>query len=101
MIKDGIDPVMVEGARELPYDIPDFRCDLHMADVGVPTLWWRSVGHTHTAYAVECFIDELLQAAGQDPVVGRMALLEKSPRHAARAERSGQARALERPGARR
>ena len=82
MIKDGIDPVMVEGARELPYDIPDFRCDVHMADVGVPTLWWRSVGHTHTAYAVECFIDELLQAAGQDPVVGRMALLEKSPRHA-------------------
>ncbi len=83
MIKDGIDPVMVEGARALPYDIHDFRCDVHMADVGVPTLWWRSVGHTHTAYAVECFIDELLQAAGRDPVVGRMALLEKSPRHAA------------------
>jgi isoquinoline 1-oxidoreductase subunit beta len=83
MIKDGIDPVMVEGARELPYAIPDFRCDVHITDIGVPTLWWRSVGHTHTAYAVECFVDELLQAAGRDPVVGRMALLEKSPRHAA------------------
>jgi isoquinoline 1-oxidoreductase beta subunit len=83
MIKDGIDPVMVEGARELPYAIPDFRCDVHIVDVGVPTLWWRSVGHTHTAYAVECFIDELLTAAGQDPIVGRAGLLEKSPRHAA------------------
>jgi len=82
MIKDGIDPAMVEGARELPYAIPDFRCDVHTVDVGVPTLWWRSVGHTHTAYAVECFLDELLTATGQDPIVGRMTLLEKSPRHA-------------------
>jgi isoquinoline 1-oxidoreductase beta subunit len=82
MIKDGIDPVMVEGARELPYDIPDFRCDVHVAEVGVPTLWWRSVGHTHTAYAVECFVDELLQAAGQDPVAGRLAMMGKAPRHA-------------------
>ena len=82
MIKDGIDPVMVEGARELPYDIPDFRCDVHTAEVGVPTLWWRSVGHTHTAYAVECFVDELLQAAGQDPVAGRLAMMGKAPRHA-------------------
>jgi isoquinoline 1-oxidoreductase subunit beta len=82
MIKDGIDPVMVEGARELPYDIPDFRCDVHVAEVGVPTLWWRSVGHTHTGYAVECFVDELLQAAGQDPVAGRLAMMGKAPRHA-------------------
>jgi isoquinoline 1-oxidoreductase beta subunit len=82
MIKDGVDPVMVEGARELPYDIPDFRCDVHTAEVGVPTLWWRSVGHTHTAYAVECFVDELLQAAGQDPVAGRLAMMGKAARHA-------------------
>ena len=82
LIKDGIDPVMVEGARELPYDIPDFRSDVHIADVGVPTLWWRSVGHTHTGYAVECFVDELLQAAGQDPVAGRLAMMSKAPRAA-------------------
>ncbi len=66
-VKNGIDATMVEGANELPYEIADFRCEVHTAKVGVPTLWWRSVGHTHTAYAVECFIDELLQAAGQDP----------------------------------
>lgn len=80
MIKDDIDPVMVEGANELPYEIADFRCDLHTVQVGVPTLWWRSVGHTHTGYAVECFIDQLLQEAGQDPVAGRLALMGKEPR---------------------
>ena len=82
MIKDGIDPVSVEGSRELPYDIPDFRCELHTTEVGVPVLWWRSVGHTHTGYAVECFVDELLQAAGQDPVAGRLAMMGKHPRAA-------------------
>jgi isoquinoline 1-oxidoreductase beta subunit len=82
MVRNGVDPVMVEGASNMPYDIPDFRCEVHTAEVGVPTLWWRSVGHTHTGYAVECFVDELLQAAGQDPVAGRLAMMEKHPRHA-------------------
>jgi isoquinoline 1-oxidoreductase beta subunit len=82
MIRNGVDPVMVEGASNMPYDIADFRCEVHTAEVGVPTLWWRSVGHTHTGYAVECFVDELLQAAGQDPVAGRLAMMEKHPRHA-------------------
>jgi isoquinoline 1-oxidoreductase subunit beta len=82
MIKDGIDPISVEGAQDIPYEIADFRCELHTTEVGVPTLWWRSVGHTHTGYAVECFIDELLQAAGQDPVAGRLALMGKHPRAA-------------------
>ena len=58
-VKDGIDAVMVEGAAELPYEIADFACEVHVPKVGVPTLWWRSVGHTHTAYAVEAFVDEL------------------------------------------
>ena len=79
-VKNGIDATMVEGANELPYEVADFRCEVHTAQVGVPTLWWRSVGHTHTAYAVECFMDELLQAAGQDPVAGRLALMGKEPR---------------------
>ena len=40
------------------------------------------MGHTHTGYAVEAFVDELLQVAGQDPVEGRLAMMGKSPRHA-------------------
>ena len=82
MIKDGIDATSVEGSKEIPYEIADFRCELHTTDVGVPTLWWRSVGHTHTGYAVECFVDELLQAAGKDPVAGRLEMMAKAPRHA-------------------
>jgi isoquinoline 1-oxidoreductase beta subunit len=82
IIKDGIDPYSVEGARDTPYDIADFRCELHTTDAAVPVLSWRSVGHTHTGYAVECFVDELLQAAGKDPVAGRLEMMSKSPRAA-------------------
>jgi isoquinoline 1-oxidoreductase subunit beta len=49
----------------------------------VPILWWRSVGHTHTAFAKEVVIDELAAAAGKDPVAYRLALLDKHPRSAA------------------
>ncbi|GHD52713.1 molybdopterin cofactor-binding domain-containing protein [Marinobacter persicus] len=49
---------------------------------GVSALWWRSVEHTHNAYANETFLDELLEKAGKDPVEGRLALLgDKHPRH--------------------
>jgi isoquinoline 1-oxidoreductase beta subunit len=82
MIKDGVDPTMVEGAADLPYAIANLRVNAHATDVNVPVLWWRSVGHTHTGYATETFIDELLVAAGKDPVQGRLALLKSAPRHA-------------------
>ena len=80
MIKDGIDPTSVEGADDLPYAIPNFRVSLHQPEVGVPTLWWRSVGHTHTGYATETMIDELLVAGGKDPVQGRLDLLKEHKR---------------------
>jgi isoquinoline 1-oxidoreductase subunit beta len=84
MVKDGIDAVSVEGATNLPYAIPNSLVELHTpADIGVPVLWWRSVGSTHTAFSTECFIDELAQAAKQDPVVWRLSMLEQHPRHAA------------------
>jgi isoquinoline 1-oxidoreductase beta subunit len=83
MIKDGIDPTSVEGAANLPYAIPNLRVELHTPQVGVPVLWWRSVGHTHTAFATEVFIDELAVAAGQDPYEYRRALLADHPRHRA------------------
>lgn len=83
MVKDGVDGTSVEGAATLPYAIPDLAVDLHSPKVGVPVLWWRSVGATHTAYSTETFIDELAQAAGRDPVAFRRALLDKHPRHLA------------------
>jgi isoquinoline 1-oxidoreductase beta subunit len=82
MIQKGVDPTSVEGANKLPYDIPAFRCELHTMESPVSTLWWRSVGHSHTGYAVETFVDELLQLAGQDPVQGRLAMMSNAPRQA-------------------
>jgi isoquinoline 1-oxidoreductase beta subunit len=80
--KDGLDSTAYEGSHDIPYEVANFKCDLHQVDVGIPVLWWRSVGHTHTGYAVEAFVDELLQVAGQDPVEGRLTMMGKSPRHA-------------------
>ena len=46
-------------------------------------MWWRAVGSTHTAYAVEAFLDEVAEAAGKDPVEFRLGLLKDHPRHVA------------------
>jgi len=81
MVKDGIDGTSVEGAADLPYAIPNVQVDLHTTNVGVPTLWWRSVGHSHTAFVVECFLDELAHEAGIDPLQLRRKLLAGKPRH--------------------
>jgi isoquinoline 1-oxidoreductase beta subunit len=82
MVQNGIDPVSVEGASNLPYAIPAIQVDLHTpSDIQVPVHWWRSVGSTHTAYSTETFIDELAVAAGQDPVAYRLDLLKNHPRH--------------------
>ncbi len=80
LIKDGVDETAVEGANDMPYAIPNMRVDWHQAPGGVPTLWWRSVGHSHTAFVVETLIDELAHAAGRDPLEFRRGLLGKHPR---------------------
>ncbi|HEV2007997.1 MAG TPA: molybdopterin cofactor-binding domain-containing protein, partial [Burkholderiales bacterium] len=81
MVKNGIDATSVEGASTLPYQIPNLLVDLHSPTIGVPVLWWRSVGSTHTAFSTETFIDELAAAAGKDPVEFRRAMLAQHPRH--------------------
>ncbi len=81
LIKDGIDGTSVEGAEDLPYAIPNLQVDLHTTAVPVPTLWWRSVGHSHTAFVVESFLDEVAHAAGTDPVALRRQLLAGKERH--------------------
>ena len=83
MIEDGVDGSAVEGARGLPYAIPNVRVDWHEVENGVPTLWWRSVGHTQNGYATEVFLDELAHAAGRDPLEIRRELLKEHPRHLA------------------
>ncbi|HEX5787192.1 MAG TPA: xanthine dehydrogenase family protein molybdopterin-binding subunit [Woeseiaceae bacterium] len=80
-LENGIDATVVEGIDDMPYAIPNLAVRLTMTDVGVPVLWWRSVGHTHTAFAVETVMDDLARLAGRDPVEFRLAHLDKSPRH--------------------
>ena len=71
-----IDISAVEGARGMPYAIPHSRIGLHLMDNGVPASFWRSVAHSHTGFAVEAFLDELLALGGRDPVKGRLALIK-------------------------
>ena len=81
MVKDGIDHTSVEGASDTPYYIPNLQVELHSPVNGVPVLWWRSVGHSHTAFVMESFLDELAHKAGKDPYHYRRALLAKHPRN--------------------
>ncbi len=93
MIHNGIDHSSVEGTSDTRYDIANLQVELHTVEYPLPVLWWRSVGHTHTAYAMETMIDELAHAAAKDPIEFRKTLLAKQPRHlgvlALAAEKSG------------
>ena len=80
---DPIDGTTHEGASDLPYAIAHVEVDVHVTAPGVPVLWWRAVGHSHTAFAVESFIDELAHAAGHDPLAFRLTLLADDPRRRA------------------
>jgi isoquinoline 1-oxidoreductase beta subunit len=78
-----IDPTAVEGAIDLPYRIPDQQIELAVAEAPCQVGFWRSVGHSLHAFAVECFVDELAAAAGVEPVRYRLQLLAdpESARH--------------------
>jgi isoquinoline 1-oxidoreductase subunit beta len=78
-----MDFTATEGSTTLPYGFPNLSVDVHLATTGVPVLWWRAVGSTHSAYATEVFIDEVARAAKKDPVEFRRELLAKHPRHLA------------------
>ena len=80
-VHDGIDHAMVHGTVDLPYEIPNLRVEAQMAEAGVPTLWWRSLGHTQNAFVTETFFDRLCLLGGQDPIDARRRLLADAPRH--------------------
>jgi isoquinoline 1-oxidoreductase beta subunit len=90
LVKDGVDHTSVEGAAELPYAIPNVLVELHTTKVPVPTLWWRSVGHSHTAFVIESFLDEIANATNTDPLVLRRKLLAQQPQHLAVLELAAQ-----------
>jgi isoquinoline 1-oxidoreductase subunit beta len=82
----GVDPSVVEGAEGSPYfaATPYVTAEAALMDVGVPVLWWRSVGATHNAFVMEHTVDQLARRAGRDPVDYRRALYAKAGPSAAR-----------------
>ena len=75
-----LDDTAIEGIKGSPYlkATPVVDAQLLIADTGVPVLWWRSVGATHTAYVMEHTIDQLAKRTGKDPVAYRRALYQKA-----------------------
>jgi isoquinoline 1-oxidoreductase beta subunit len=76
LIKNGVDETAVEGAADNPYEIPNFTVTAHHPTPNVPVLWFRSVGHTHTAFVMETLVDELATRAATEPIAYRRKLLK-------------------------
>ncbi len=78
-VTSGIEPMAVEGLANMPYRVANVRVDCVLKNTHVPVMFWRSVGSSQNAFAVESFVDELAHAAGQDPYKFRRALLTHRP----------------------
>src|SRR5215216_2891414 len=76
MMKDGVDSSTVEGVNDTHYHVPNFHVSVHHPKVNVPVLWWRSVGHTHSAFVMETLIEELAMRAKVDPIAYRRKLIK-------------------------
>ena len=81
MLNTAIDRTSVEGAADLPYEIPNLRVEYILKDPGVPVGFWRSVGSSQNAFITESFLDEIAAAAGRDPYELRRILLRNHRRH--------------------
>jgi isoquinoline 1-oxidoreductase beta subunit len=88
-IRDGKDPVVFQGLNPggaeaaIGYSIPNLLIDHAMRNPHVPPGFWRGVNLNHNAIYLECFMDELAHAAGQDPLEFRRKLMAKHPKHLA------------------
>jgi isoquinoline 1-oxidoreductase beta subunit len=92
----GVDRHAFQGMLDNEYgymQIPNIRMDHAFRPTPVPLGFWRGVNHNQNALYMECFIDELAHAAGQDPLEFRRAHMSKNPKHRAvlnaAAERAG------------
>lgn len=72
---DGLEPAAVEGLANQPYRVGALDVSCVLKNTHVPVMFWRSVGSSQNAFAMESFIDELAYAAGEDPYRFRRKLL--------------------------
>lgn len=75
-IKDGVDPINTRCFSDNPYAVANFTNEYAMRNTHVPPGFWRAVAHTNNPFFRECFIDELVHAAGKDPYQFRRPLLQ-------------------------
>ena len=78
-VESGVEPSAVEGLVNMPYAVPAQQVDCILKNTHVPVMFWRSVGSSQNAFAMESFIDELAHEAGEDPYRFRRKLLAGKP----------------------
>ncbi len=84
---ENFDSSQVEGLKEQAYPVQSLTLEAHLVESPITCLWWRSVGHTHTAFLKETLFDEAAHAAGIDPMAYRLNLLAQHPRFIALLEK--------------
>jgi isoquinoline 1-oxidoreductase subunit beta len=85
---NGRDPATFQGLNPtgefgIGYTVPNLLIDHAMRNPHVTPGFWRGVNINQNAIYLECFMDELAQAAGQDPLAFRRKLMSKHPKHLA------------------
>lgn len=75
----GNDKTIVDGLWDQPYALANYRVTGIPVDMDIPVGFWRSVGHSHNPFFHECFMDEIAQSSGQDPLEMRLKLMQPYP----------------------
>ncbi|MDA9493734.1 xanthine dehydrogenase family protein molybdopterin-binding subunit [Bradyrhizobium sp. CCBAU 11361] len=87
-LQNGMDPAAFQGVAQsgeaaFGYSVPNLLIEHAMRNPHVPPGFWRGVNVNHNAIYMECFMDELADAAGQDPLEFRRKLMGNHPKHLA------------------
>jgi isoquinoline 1-oxidoreductase beta subunit len=88
MLQNGMDFLTFQGLHAsgdfaIGYTVPNLLIDHAMRNTHVPPGFWRGVNINQNAIFLECFMDELAHAAGQDPLEFRRKLMASHPKHLA------------------
>ena len=78
-VANGIDPIILRGLSDMPYQISNKRVEYIMRNQHIPVSFWRAPGVCNSIFMIESFIDELAHTGNKDPVEFRGVLLENNP----------------------